>query len=196
MNERDFKISIIITSYNQRAYLIEAIDSVLAQSYMPHEIIIADDMSSDGSRDTIRQYERNFPGLVRGVFQMQNQGIPRNRNAALSTVTGNYVGILDGDDWFLPHKLEQQVAALRFDPHARLAYGNFRVVDEHRRALRLKWKEPQPCGYAFCDIAKGKKGLLRTLVADYQAVKDAGFMDLRFTRYDGLWLTIKLAAVC
>jgi hypothetical protein len=48
----------------------------------------------------------------------------------------------------------------------------------------------------FCDIAKGKTGLLRTLIADYQAIKEAGFMDERFPCYDGLWLTIKLAAAC
>jgi glycosyltransferase involved in cell wall biosynthesis len=196
MSEREFKISIIITSYNHRAYLIDAIDSVLGQTLMPHEIIVADDMSSDGSQDTIREYERAFPATVKGVYQAQRCGIPRNRNAALRAVTGNYVGILDGDDWFLPRKLEQQVAALRQYSDAKLAYGNFRIVDSQRRPLRVKWREPQPSGYVFSDVAKCKAGLLRTLIVDYQAVKDAGFMDERFPRYDGLWLTIKLAATC
>jgi glycosyltransferase involved in cell wall biosynthesis len=194
MSGRDLKISIIITSYNHRAYLVEAIDSVLGQTLMPHEIIVADDMSSDGSQDTIREYERKFPAIVKGVFQTERCGIPRNRNTALRAVTGNYVGILDGDDWFLPRKLEQQVAALRQCPGARLAYGNFRIVDSQRRPLRVKWSEPQPSGHVFSDIAKCKTGLLRTLIVEYQAVKDAGFMDERFPRYDGLWLTIKLAA--
>jgi glycosyltransferase involved in cell wall biosynthesis len=196
MSQRDIKISVIITSYNHRAYLIDAIESVLRQTLMPHEIIVADDLSSDGSRETIREYEREFPGIVRGVFQAQRCGIPRNRNAALRAVTGNYVGILDGDDWFLPRKLETQVAALEESREAKLAYGNFRVVDSERRPLRVKWSEPQPSGDVFWDVARGKGGLLRTLIADYQAVKDAGFMDERFPRFDGLWLTIKLAATC
>jgi len=196
MSAPDFKISIIITSYNHRAYLVEAIDSVLAQTLMPHEIIVADDMSSPGSQDTIREYEREFPALVKGVFQTERCGIPRNRNTALRAVTGDYVGILDGDDWFLPRKLEQQVEALRQCPGARLAYGNFRIVDSQRKPLRVKWSEPQPSGLVFPDIARCKAGLLRTLIVEYQAVKDAGFMDERFPRYDGLWLTIKLAATC
>jgi glycosyltransferase involved in cell wall biosynthesis len=196
MTERDPRISIIITSYNHRAYLVEAIESVLGQTLMPYEIIVADDASSDGSQDTIRAYERRFPGLVRGVFQAQNCGIPRNRNAALLEVTGDYVGVLDGDDWFLPHKLERQVALLRENPEATLVYGNFRVVDSQRRPIRVKWSVPQPSGNVFWDVAKGKTGLLRTLIADYQAVKAAGFMDERFQRFDGLWLTIKLAATC
>ena len=196
MSDRAFKISIVITSYNHRAYLIDAIDSVLRQTLMPHEIIVADDLSSDGSQDTIREYERNFPALVKGVFQSQRCGIPRNRNTALRAVTGDYVGILDGDDWFLPRKLEQQVAALRQCPGAQLAYGNFRIVDSQRKPLRVKWSGPQPSGHVFADVAKCKAGLLRTLIVEYQAVKDAGFMDERFPRFDGLWLTIKLAATC
>jgi len=196
MDEREIKISIVITSYNHRAYLVEAIESVLGQTRPPHEIIVADDMSSDGSQDTIRAYERRYPGLVRGLLQERNRGIPENRNAALKIVTGNYVGILDGDDCFLPHKLEAQVAALRQHPRATVAYGNFRVVDAQRRFLRLKWREPQPSGHVFSDIARGKTGLLRTLIADYRAVVDAGLMDVRFPRYDGLWLSIRLAATC
>jgi glycosyltransferase involved in cell wall biosynthesis len=196
MTERDFRITIIITSYNHRAYLIDAIESVLAQTLMPHEIIVADDMSSDGSRETIREYEQKYPGLVKGVFQERNCGIPKNRNTALRIATGNYVGILDGDDWFLPEKLEKQVAALRLHPEAKVVYGNFRIVDSQRRPLGMKWRGSQPTGRVFCDIAKGKTGLLRTLIADYQAIKEAGFMDERFPCYDGLWLTIKLAAAC
>jgi glycosyltransferase involved in cell wall biosynthesis len=190
------RLSIVITSFNHRAFLVDAIESVLAQTLMPHEIIVADDGSSDGSPDTIQAYQRRFPGLVKGVFRDTNGGIPKNRNGGLRAVTGDYVGILDGDDWFLPHKLEAQVAALRAAGDATLAYGNFRVVDAQRRHIRLKWTERQPSGHVFADIAAGKTGLLRTLIADYQAVKDAGFMEERFPRHDGLWLTMKLAARC
>ena len=82
-----------------------------AQTLPAYEIIVADDASTDGSQDTIRDYMRRYPDLVRGIFQPENVGIPKNRNTALRTVTGNYVGILDGDDTFVPHKLERQVEA-------------------------------------------------------------------------------------
>jgi glycosyltransferase involved in cell wall biosynthesis len=193
---RDIRISIVVTSFNHRAYLVDAIESVLAQTHPPHEIIVADDASSDGSQATIRDYERRYPALVRGVFQPQNVGIPANRNAALHSVTGNFVGILDGDDWFLPHKLERQVAALRADPEVKVAYSNFRIVDSERREKRIKWRSPPPSGFVFADIAAGRFGLLRTLIADYDAVRQAGCMDTRFPRYDGFWLSIKLAATC
>lgn len=196
MKQHDFKPSIIITSFNHRAYLIEAIESVLAQTLPPHEIIVADDASSDGSQEAIRAYEKRYPGLVKGVFQDKNAGIPKNRNAALRTVTGNYVGILDGDDLFLPHKLELQFKALSQHPDAKVVYGNFGIVDLQRRPLAVKWQGHQPEGDVIADVAKVKTGLLRTLIADYQAVKQAGFMDERFPKYDGLWLSIKLAMNC
>ncbi len=196
MKERDFRASIIITSYNHRGYLIEAIESVLSQTLAPHEILVADDGSSDGSRELIRSYESKYPGLVKGVFQEKNVGIPKNRNAALCVVTGNYVGILDGDDLFLSHKLERQYQALTEHPDASVVYSNFGIVNSDRRPMAVKWGEPQPEGDVFPEVAKVKTGLLRTLVADYQAVKQAGFMDERFPKYDGLWLSIKLAASC
>ena len=128
MKADDYRISIIITSYNKRDYLVEALDSVVGQTLPPHEIIVADDASTDGSQDTIRDYMHRYPDLVRGIFQPENVGIPKNRNAALRTVTGNYVGILDGDDTFVPHKLERQVEAMRKLPGARAVYSNFRRV--------------------------------------------------------------------
>src|SRR5262245_63741348 len=98
MDERDIRISVIITSYNHRAYLVEAIESVLGQTHPAHDIIVADDSSRDGYQDTIRDYERRYPGLVRGLLQERTRGTAEYRNAALRLVTGNYVGILDGDD--------------------------------------------------------------------------------------------------
>ena len=73
------KISVIITSYNQKVLLKEAIDSVLRQSYLPFEIIVCDDFSKDGSRDLIRSYELNYPNLVKGIFQKMNLGISKKR---------------------------------------------------------------------------------------------------------------------
>ncbi|MEE8428385.1 MAG: glycosyltransferase family A protein [Gammaproteobacteria bacterium] len=196
MKQRDFRTSIIITSYNHRGYLIEAIEGVLNQTVAPHEILVADDASSDGSRELIRSYEKKYPGLVKGVFQENNVGIPKNRNAALRVVTGNYVSILDGDDLFLPYKLERQFHALREHPDASVVYSNFNIVDIHRKPLAVRWSRPQPEGNIFPEVAKIKTGMLRTLVADYQAVKRVGFMDERFPKWDGLWLSIKLAATC
>jgi glycosyltransferase involved in cell wall biosynthesis len=192
----DFRVSIIITSHNQRDYLVQALESVMAQTLRSHEIIVADDASSDGSQEVIRRYAQRHPGWIKYLFQERNVRTPKNRNAALLRVSGNYVGILDGDDLFAPDKLQLQYQALRALPGARAVYSNFRGVDAAGRLLRRRYREPQPQGDIFPTVAIGNFGLLRTLVAEYRAVREAGFMDERFPGYDGLWLTIKLSSFC
>src|SRR5207249_9449928 len=76
------QVSVIITSYNQQEYLREAIESAVDQTVAAFEIIVADDHSTkDGSIETIREYAARYPGLVRGIFQEKNYGIPNNRNS-------------------------------------------------------------------------------------------------------------------
>src|SRR5438094_8749935 len=93
------QVSVIITSYNQQEYLREAIESAVDQTVAAFEIIVADDHSTkDGSIETIREYAARYRGLVRGIFQERNVGIPKTRNSALLMVRGDYVTILDGDE--------------------------------------------------------------------------------------------------
>ena len=196
MRRKDFRVSIIVTSYNANDFLIGAIESVISQTLRPHEIIIADDCSTDGSIETIRSYEKAYPGWIRGVFQPQNVGIPLNRNAALRAVKGNYVGILDGDDSFVPHKLEQQFMSLAASPDAKVVFSNYRCVETDGTELNLRYVDEQPQGEILASVAALNYGILRTMVADYTAVRDAGFMDERYPKLDGLWLTVKLASTC
>ena len=196
MQLEDFRASIIITSYNGRDYLVEAVESVMAQTLHPHEIIIADDCSSDGSREIIRSWEIQHPGWIKGVFQQKNVGIPKNRNSALRTVTGNYVGILDGDDAFMPCKLEQQFKALNAVPGSKVVYSNYRCVTTSGVELSRRYKEPQPQGEVLAEVASLNYGIPRTMLADYTAVKAAGLMNGQYPKLDGLMLSIELASRC
>ena len=192
----DFRVSVIITSYNGKGYLIEALKSVMSQTLRPYEIIIADDGSTDGSQEIIQSYVDRYPDWIKAVYQPHNVGIPRNRNAALQVVKGNYVGILDGDDLFLPKKLERQYQALRAFPEARAVYSNFRRFAPDGTTLNYRYPVAQPQGKILPAVTMFNTGFPRTMIADYEAVKEAGFMDERFPKYDGLWLTIKLASFC
>jgi glycosyltransferase involved in cell wall biosynthesis len=194
MYEGKPSVSVVITSYNHKAYLIEAIESVIAQTVRPHEIIVADDASTDGSVDVIREYERKHPGWIKGVYHPRNVGIPRNRNAALRIVTGDYVAVLDGDDRYLPHRIERELEVLAAMPEARCVYSNVRVIDAEGRILELRDTEPQPSGDIFVYVASGTFGLMRSLLVDYELFRDVGFMDESFPKYDGFDLTVQLAS--
>jgi glycosyltransferase involved in cell wall biosynthesis len=186
-------VSVIITSYNQQQYLTDAIESAIDQTVTTFEIIVADDHSTkDGSVETIREYEARYPRLVRGLFQEENVGIPKNRNSALRIVKGDYVAILDGDDRLLPRFIEQHAAALIANPRAHVSYSNrYDVKPSGER--RLRDQRLQPSGDVLAYIARGRKGILRSMVAKYDLVKAAGFLDEKHYYYDGFILTLRLA---
>lgn len=188
-----YRVSVIITSYNQQAYLVEAIDSVLVQTLKPHEIIVADDRSSDGSTEVIRDYAARYPGLVKGIYQERNVGISENRNTALRAATGNHVAILDGDDRYLPKNLELQLTALTEHPGARCAYSNLYFIDGSGIRTRIRDVTLQPTGDILSYVAAGQMGLLRSMLIPYDLIEKAGFLDPRFPKHDGFILTLHLA---
>ena len=196
MNPHDFRVSVVITSYNQKDYLIEALESVIRQTVRPHEIIVADDCSTDDSVALIHDYAKQYPGWIKGVFQQKNSGIPKNRNSGLRQVTGNYAAILDGDDLFVPHKLEQEMHTLQEHPEMQCVYSNVQFIDSVGHPMGLRDQESKPSGHIFSYVAQGQFGLPRSMLIDYQLLKDIGFFDERFPKYDGFDLTLQLAARC
>ena len=118
------KISVYITSYNQKGFLKEAIDSVLNQTLQPYEIIIVDDTSTDGSQDLINDYKKNYPDLIKPHFNKKNLGITKSRNVALSLTKGDYITWLDGDDIYKPNKLKLEAELIQ-KTGADLVYSNF-----------------------------------------------------------------------
>jgi len=187
------QVSLIITSYNQQEYLREAIESAIDQTVAAFEIIVADDHSTkDGSIETIREYAARYPGLVRGLFQEKNVGIPKNRNSALRMVRGDYVAILDGDDRLLPEFIERHGVALTANPQAHVSYSNRYDINQ-RGEQRSHDRDPQPSGDVLAYVARGRKAILRSMVAKYDLVKAAGFLDENHYHYDGFILTLRLA---
>src|SRR5438067_9338411 len=187
------RVSVIITSYNQQEYLREAIESAIDQTVAAFEIIVADDHSTkDGSIETIREYAARYPGLVRGLFQEENVGIPKNRNSALRMVKGDHVAILDGDDRLLPRFIERHGAALTATPQAHVSYSNRYDINQLGER-RSHDHGPQPSGGVLAYVARGRKGILRSMVAKYDLVKAAGFLDENHYHYDGFILTLRLA---
>jgi glycosyltransferase involved in cell wall biosynthesis len=187
------RVSVIVTSYNQQEYLKEAIESAINQTVAAFEIIVADDHSTkDGSIETIREYVERYPGLVRGLFQEKNVGIPKNRNSALQMVRGDYIAILDGDDRLLPRFVERHGAALTANPQVHVSYSNRYDINQLGER-RSHDHGPQPSGGVLAYVARGRKGILRSMVAKYDLVKAAGFLDEDHYHYDGFILTLRLA---
>jgi glycosyltransferase involved in cell wall biosynthesis len=121
------RVSAIILTYNRADLIMEAIESVLAQTYTDYEIIVIDDGSTDNTAQVLQQLIES--GKIRYIWQ-ENQGECAARNHGLHQARGEYVAFLDSDDLWLPQKLEAQVACLEAYPEAGLVQSSFLKFDD------------------------------------------------------------------
>lgn len=128
MSEKSL-VSVIIPSYNRVKYIQQAIDSVYSQNYSPVELIVVDDGSTDGSLELLRRLEASGRIKLFTHPNHKNKGQSASLNLGIMHCCGNYVSILDSDDYFAPQKLEQQVAYLESHPTLGMVYGRGHAVD-------------------------------------------------------------------
>lgn len=131
--EINFNISAIIPIYNRANLVGRALDSVLAQSIAPQEIIVVDDGSTDGVETLLRE---NYPAVK--YIRQENRGPSAARNTGIKAARGEWLAFLDSDDEWLPRKLEQQVAALKNNPQMKICYTNEIWIRNGRRVNQKK----------------------------------------------------------
>lgn len=107
------QISVIIPTYNRAWVLAKAIDSVLAQTFAPREIIVVDDGSTDETRELLAAYGERLR-----VFNQTNKGVSAARNLGIRHSRGEYIALLDSDDLWEPEKLACQAAFFTSHPRA------------------------------------------------------------------------------
>ena len=118
-------VTCVIIFHNEHRFLGEAIESVLAQTFEDWELLLVDDGSTDGSNLIARAHAAANPAKVRSLCHpgRSNCGKSATRNLGLQCARGELVAFLDGDDVWLPGKLERQVALFREYPEARMVCG-------------------------------------------------------------------------
>lgn len=118
-------VSVVVPFLNERPFLQETIESVLSQTYPHWEMLLVDDGSTDGSTEIARQYAERLPGKVRFLEHAghRNLGASAARNLGLRRARGDFIALLDGDDVYLPQKLEMQVPLLQKHPEVGMLYG-------------------------------------------------------------------------
>jgi len=127
-------ITCIVPVYNGARYLSEALESILAQTYRPLKVIVADDGSTDGTPDVAAAYGERIT-----YVQQPNRGYAAAKNLGLSSAQGDFIAFLDADDVWHPEKLTRQIAAMQERPEIDLCftrYENFwmpELAEEQRR---------------------------------------------------------------
>ena len=95
-------VSIIIPTYNDAKYILQAVNSALAQTYKNIEIIVVDDGSTDNTKELLKNLKINY------IFQ-ENKGLSGARNTGMKLARGKYIALLDADDFYHLERLERQV---------------------------------------------------------------------------------------
>lgn len=128
------KVTVLIPVYNREKYVASAIESILVQSFTDFELLLIDDSSTDGSVGILRSYTTD--PRVRLVCNGDNLGEFKTRNKGIDLARGEYIAMLDSDDWAYPTRLKKQVAFL--DRHRDFAVvGAWATeMDEKGRSLR------------------------------------------------------------
>ena len=140
------KVSVCIQTYNHAAYIARALDSVLMQETdFDYEIILGEDESSDGTREVCIDYARRYPDRIRLFLRSRQDvitidGRPTGRYnfiQNLNAARGQYVALLDGDDyWTDPHKLQKQVTLLDQHPDYALCFHAAEAIDAEGNPIR------------------------------------------------------------
>jgi len=112
-------ISIIVPAYNCEATIAETLESVMSQTHENLEILVIDDGSTDRTAEIVE--EISDPRLT--LHRFANKGAPASRNRGIRRAKGQYLSFLDADDLWSRDKLEKQLAALKADPQAGVAYS-------------------------------------------------------------------------
>ena len=109
-------VTTIIPVYNGEQFVGEAIESSLGQDYEPHQVVVIDDGSTDGTADVVRCYP------VR-LLQQENAGVAAARNAGIAAAEGELIALLDADDRSAPGRITAQVDVLAANPDAACVLG-------------------------------------------------------------------------
>jgi len=119
------RVSVIIPTYNRARYLVEAIESVLAQTCSDMEIIVVDDGSNDNTREKLQPYEDRIKYIY-----VDNGGPASARNVGMRMARGKYIAFLDSDDHYYPYKIEIQADFLDRHHDVAMVCSEFSAISD------------------------------------------------------------------
>jgi glycosyltransferase involved in cell wall biosynthesis len=183
-------VSVIMNCFNGEKYLKQAIDSVLAQTYVNWEIIFWDNQSTDESAAIFKSY--TDPRL-KYHDAPTHTWLYEARNCAIAEGRGEFLAFLDVDDWWLPEKLEKQTA-LFMNPQVGIVCSNYWIEHERKKKRWLAFRRPAPTGWVLDELLKSYFVGLVTLMVRRSAIASLDYpCDPRYHIMGDTDLVIRLA---
>ena len=140
----EFKISVVIPTLNRKSFLKKAIESVLKQTFSSHEIIVVDNVSSDG---TLEMVNREYPSVKTLVQNIP--GVSATRNLGIKKSEGNWIAFLDSDDQWHQEKLKSQVESILEDKNKVFLSHTDETWYREKQIVNQKLKHQKRGGFIF-----------------------------------------------
>lgn len=176
-------VAIAMLAYNHEKFIVQAIESVLMQkTSFKYKIIIAEDCSTDKTRDIIIDYQKKYPDKIKLILQNQNVGASKNNIDLLNNLEGKYIAALEGDDyWTDPLKLQKQVDFLEENEDFSMACNSSSEVYEDGTEFKIAKREESIIDLGMV-LREGWFIRTASIVFRREAIKK-GFPDFFFKAY-------------
>lgn len=144
-------ISVIVPCYNSKAFIRRSLESVIGQTDRDLEIVVVDDASTDGTRDVIKEMLAQ-DSRIRLIERETNGGAGCARNTGIDAATGDWIAVLDADDWYDPQRLEVLIGAAEKDGALIVADNQYFISERSGRPWQvLRDKISQDATRLSCD---------------------------------------------
>ncbi|MBI5563100.1 MAG: glycosyltransferase [Deltaproteobacteria bacterium] len=185
-------VSVVVTTYNRAGMLKETVSSILSQTCQGFELIIVDNMSTDGTEEYVRSIADGRLGYLRNA---NNGIIAVNRNAGIGRARGKYVAFCDDDDLWLPDKLKLQTSFMEANPAVGLCFGFAEDFGQTPSAGQLRFPADECMNTrGYDDLLSGNRIATLTVMVTKACLDDTGLFDedpaLRTVEDYDLWLRI------
>ena len=187
------KVSVVITAWNAAWCIERALDSLMAQTRPPDEILLGDDGSTD---DTVARVEARYGDRVR-ILRLPHRGLTPSRKAGLEAAMGDWLALMDADDAWMPAKLERQVRFLEQHPEVRWIStdGTFAGAEG---VLRESWMADyfhpvtDLCGDLYPHLVERCFPLVSSMMIERKAYDESGGFDpaIPYSQDYDLWLRL------
>lgn len=130
-NNEDLMFSVEVTTYNQKEYIAQTLQSIIDQEHnYKYEILVSDDCSTDGTQDVIKEFQEKYPDIIKPRYNEKNLGAMTNYYTNIERAQGKYLMGCGGDDYWLPGKVQKQIEFMEKNPGFGLCYSRAKIYKE------------------------------------------------------------------
>jgi len=149
------EVSVCVVTYNQEKYITECLQSVVDQETdFDFEVLVGDDCSTDGTRRIVQEFAEKYPDIIKPILHSKNTGAFHNYVSVHNAAMGKYIAHLDGDDYWLPGKLQIQKSFLDSNKECNFVVTRITRLDEKGNCKpdKIDIRELPPNGFTRADI--------------------------------------------